>query len=120
LRSPINLIGKSVGQVFFGQVSQYYDSPKKIKSLFLRVNFILFFIGILISIILLVIKTIIFDYILGDEWGEAVHIFEVLTLLIAFQLSIGPLSEVLNIVNRQELRLIWDIVRVISLIVIFT
>lgn len=119
ISSPVQLIGKSVSQVFYGQISEYSETPKKIKKLFIKMSSILFGIGVLVTITFLLLRPLVFNYILGPEWTSAEPIFSILALLIAFEVSVAPLSEVLSVVNRQEMRLKWDILRLVALISVF-
>lgn len=109
---PINLLGGSVGQVFIGKAAQLSrESPKELRILFLRTTRRLFFIALLPCVLLFLIGPEFFSRVFGSTWSQAGQYARILAPMFLLQLCVVPLSQTLNIFERQDLQLIWDLGR---------
>ncbi|MHA1285168.1 MAG: oligosaccharide flippase family protein [Promethearchaeota archaeon] len=111
---PLNTIGKAISQVFLKESSILYRENKtrlvKVYKLILNK---LFFIGILPCLLLLVFGPKVFTLIFGKNWYVSGKIVQILSLMYLVQFISVPTSQLLTILERQEIQLIWDIIRLV-------
>ena len=110
---PLTLIGRSVSQVYLGEASRLRnENPEAMRRLFLRTALKLF---LYVGIPLLLGGSIapwIFGFVFGDQWRLSGWYIVVLLPMFLGQMVVTPLSQTLNILERQDLQLIWDATRI--------
>lgn len=111
---PLTLIGRSVSQVYLGEASRLHnENPAAMRRLFLRTASKLFlYVGIPLMIGGLIAPWI-FGFIFGEQWRISGWYIVALLPMFLGQMVVTPLSQTLNILERQDLQLIWDFFRIL-------
>lgn len=111
---PMGLVGQAVSQVYLGEASCLArQDPASIDTLFKKTASRLFLIGVLPITILAIGGPYLFPAIFGANWAEAGVYMRYLSLMFLVQFVVGPLSQTLNILERQDLQLYWDSARLL-------
>jgi len=79
----------------------------------MKTSLTLFFIGLIGIVLLTIISPNIFTMVFGEEWSQAGTYFRLLSPLFIIQFSVYPLSQTLNILEKQEIQLVWNAARTI-------
>ncbi|QQV10600.1 lipopolysaccharide biosynthesis protein [Acinetobacter johnsonii] len=117
---PISLIGASVSQVFYGEISNIgKGSEEKIKNLVIVVQKKLFLVGIPITLFIFFAGEFIFKIAFGNKWIEAGQYASILAPYLLLQLTSSPLVQVLNVYNAQLSFLAINVFRAIGLVSIY-
>jgi len=120
---PITLIGRSVSQVYLGEAASLrHTDPAAMCALFLRtVSRLFFFVGVPLVAGGLA-SPWVFGFVFGEPWRTSGWYVVALLPMFLGQIVVTPLSQTLNILERQDLQLVWDFSRVtvILLVVIVT
>nr|WP_246569993.1 oligosaccharide flippase family protein [Lentibacillus saliphilus] len=113
LGTPLNLIGTSVGNVFYTEASTLFHSePEKIKPLFLKTIKTLFLIMTPAMIFISIVSPWAIPIIFGNEWKQAGIFIPILASMYLFQFVTIPVASTLLILERQGLQLIREIIRI--------
>ncbi|MDZ7775663.1 MAG: oligosaccharide flippase family protein [Bacteroidales bacterium] len=121
INMPMTLIGQSVAQVYFGEISKYgKHNPKKIYKLSLSVMKKMFWVGLLPIGLLIALAPWLFEFVFGSEWVDAGFYARFLSILILTRFLSSPIANILNVFERQGLQLILNIVRVVLVLLVFT
>ncbi len=111
---PISLIGYSVSQVYLGEASRLRnENPEAMRQLFLRTATRLF---IFVGVPMMIgggIAPWAFGFIFGEQWRASGWFIIALLPMFLGQVVAMPLSQSLNILERQDLQLYWDAARVL-------
>jgi O-antigen/teichoic acid export membrane protein len=111
---PVVLIGQSVAQVYFGNAAKLYrEQPAALRGFFEKTARGLTMMAIAPTIVLLLAGRQIFGLVLGSSWVEAGHYAQALSVVMLGQLVVTPLSQTFNIVERQDLSMVWSAARLI-------
>jgi O-antigen/teichoic acid export membrane protein len=114
---PLSLIGASVGDVFYNRVAELSRSkPELALSLFLRVSGGLFAAGLIPLLLVSFAGDWLFAIVLGPSWELAGSIAAVLTPWVLMQFAVGPVSRVVQVYQGQELKLIYDLLGLASIV----
>ncbi len=114
VRLPMNLIGKSVSNVFFAEAaSMGRGNPKELKNLSDKLLKKLVMIGLFPLITLLLFGPFLFTLIFGDSWVEAGNFARILSVLIFSDFIFTPVSRVFEILEKQRETLGLNILRVL-------
>lgn len=117
---PISLIGASVSQVFYGEISNLgKGSEEKIKNLVIVVQKKLFLVGIPVTLFIFFAGEFIFKIAFGNKWIEAGQYASILAPYLLLQLTSSPLVQVLNVYNAQLSFLAINVFRAIGLVSIY-
>lgn len=109
---PMNLVGGAVAQVYFGEgAAALRTSPSTLYGLFFRASRQLAMFAIAPMLVLLVAGPWLFIFVFGREWVSAGHFARLLAPMVAVQLVASPLSQTLNVLERQTWQLGWDVFR---------
>ncbi len=116
---PISLIGYSVSQVYLGEASRLRnENPEAMRQLFLRTATRLF---IFVGVPMMIgggIAPWAFGFIFGEQWRASGWFIVALLPMFLGQVVAMPLSQSLNILERQDLQLYWDASRVALVVLI--
>lgn len=122
LGTPTDLIGKSIGQVFFRKASEIYNNKQDIYSFLKKTYINLFKVGLFIFIPALIISPFM-KYVLGTahDW-TATGYFMMLIIPLSFsKLLNNPVSSIFTILNEQKKITFYYIailiIRIISIVV---
>ncbi|MBC7221582.1 oligosaccharide flippase family protein [Candidatus Bipolaricaulota bacterium] len=112
--APLNIVVESVAQVYFGEAAGLLrNDPKAMRRLFLRLTGRLALIGGIPVVVICALAPHYFAFVFGSTWQMAGRYVQVLGPMFAMWFTIVPLSQTLNILERQDLQLLWDMARLI-------
>lgn len=118
--APMKLIGESYSAVYYKEAADALNiSKEKLQSLFLKQSRNLLLIGIIPVSILILLGSDGFSFIFGENWKESGLYAQLLSPMILLQFVVVPLSQTLNILERQDLQLLWDTARFVSIVILF-
>jgi O-antigen/teichoic acid export membrane protein len=117
LITPFSFISLSFTQVFFEKMSDIYNNNppefnkylRKAQDRLIIYLFVPFFLFVFLS-------RYIITFIFGMEWGEMYKYIFILSPMIFFNLTTSPYTYIFKIINKQEVALIINILRMILLI----
>lgn len=119
LAIPMNLIGNSISQVFFGEMTRLVKAESdSLKSLFYSTLIKLLFVGSLVILLGFLLKFSVVQ-LFGELWVGAGDYFMIMSFMYFSQLLAIPLSQVVNVFEKQRLQLVLDSVRLTLLIFVF-
>lgn len=102
----------SVAQVYFGEAARLpRDDPKVMRRLFLKLTGRLALTGGLPVALVCALAPWFFTIVFGPAWEMAGRYVQILGIMFAVRFAIVPLSHTLNILERQDLYLLWDSTR---------
>ena len=116
---PITLVAYSVSQVYFGEASRLRnEDPTAMRSLFLRVaSRLLLFVGAPMLLLGLTAPWV-FGFVFGEQWRLSGWYIVLLLPMFLGQIVVRPLSQSLNILERQDIQLYWDIARLLTIVLV--
>lgn len=106
---PMDLIGQSIYSVYIAEFSK--SDKTTIRKTFFRFFLFLFFLGSIPCLIIFFWGDVIFVVIFGREWFQAGNFAKVLSFAFLFRFAMSPLSQTLNLLEKQRVQLLWDILR---------
>ncbi|MEE4197206.1 MAG: oligosaccharide flippase family protein [Bacteroidales bacterium] len=109
LSMPLNVIGRSIGNVFYQQASSIKSEPDKLKKLAYKTFRSLILIGLLPLGILAGFGDIIFGFVFGENWIEAGKFAMVIAPWMILNFSSSPISRIITLKERQEWSLIINL-----------
>ena len=113
LRLPIALIGNSIGQVLFQRGAKAHHDGKlraTVEEAFKR----LIVFSMLPMLIVMLIGKPLFSTVFGAEWAEAGVYSQILSIWTLSIFIAAPLSNLTSILNRNEISVILNLVKVIT------
>ncbi len=102
LRLPIMLIGSSISQVFFNQVSNLRNKKAPIFPLVKKLTLILFVLSLVPFTIIFFFGEPLFIWVFGAEWQEAGKLSEIMTPWLFMNFIISPLSIIPIVLGKQR------------------
>lgn len=109
---PAGLVSASIGDVFHSHLSDAYRSdPCRIRQILWTVTKKLGTISALIYLPVALIAPFVFGTIFGQEWSETGLLVTILAPVSLLGMVVSPVSRLLFVVNRSELKLVIDGVR---------
>lgn len=112
IEAPMRLIGTSVAQVYLGEAAHLVrSSPSQFMELYFRAARRLVLVGALPILAVGMISPWGFELVFGADWREAGEYVQILAPYIAIRFVVYPLSQTLNILERQDIQLYWDVGR---------
>ncbi|MFT9850486.1 lipopolysaccharide biosynthesis protein [Aneurinibacillus sp. REN35] len=115
--APMTMVGQSVAQVFFGESARLArENPHALRKLYFKAaGKLLLFGGLPIGALALVAPWV-FELVFGAAWEEAGVYIQIMALGFIAQFVVVPLSQTLNMLERQGIQLAWDIFRFVIII----
>ncbi len=111
---PMVLFGQAVGQVFFGEFAKKKHEGRTVMLAFYRYTAMkLACYGVLPILALALWGPDVFEFVFGGVWRDAGTYTQVLVLMFFIQFVVVPLSQTLNILERQGLQFVWDALRLL-------
>lgn len=112
---PMKMIGQSYSQVYFKEAAEIVSEGNYgLNKLFNKQAKILFLIGLFPVTIFILLGTKGFEFIFGSEWRDSGLYVQILAPMLLVQFIVVPLSQTLNIIERQDIQLYWDVSRFLS------
>lgn len=120
INMPIDLIGQSVAQVYYAEISKYGRSnPKKIYRLSVSLIKKLFWVGLIPVGSLLAFGPWLFKLVFGPEWIDAGVYARFLSILILTRFISSPIANIFNLYEKQSLQLTLNVIRVVFVFLVF-
>jgi len=113
VRIPMNFLGRAIGQVFFQKGSLAHRTGD-LTHIFHQTIQMLTHIGLVPSLILTLAGRDLFIFILGERWAEAGVFVQILAPWAFIWFVSSPLSMIINIAQKQEKALLFNIIILIS------
>lgn len=115
IQLPSGFIGDGVADVFHSRLSEAHrTNPDAVRPLLLRVAIKLGLVSLLIYVPIAFASPLVFDKIFGAKWAQAGWLMTVLAPVGLIALVVNPLSRLFAVVNRPELKLAVDGVRLLA------
>ncbi len=120
LALPVSLIGQSISQVYFKEISKKYSlGGDHVFTYTKRMVIFLFGFSIPVFLILFLFGELLFSIFFGSDWVLAGEFSGILSLFVLTQLVAAPLMTAYIVFNQQKKTLGIHIFRLASIIVIF-
>lgn len=117
---PVQLIGNSVADVFYGEAANIgISNPKRLKALSLKLLKKLLMIGFFPFITLVFFGPVLFSFVFGSSWVMAGRYAQILSMLVYARLIFMPFSRIFSIFEKQKIALFLDILRVSLVVIVF-
>ena len=100
---PLKLLGDAASEVFLGEGSALEGSA--LHKFFLRTTILFLGLGVLGMLPVLIFAPTVFGILFGDEWVASGIFVQLLAPLYFARFVSHPISQVLNIINRQDLQI---------------
>jgi O-antigen/teichoic acid export membrane protein len=112
LGTPLYTLSGAIGQVFFGHGANLVRTApdelhRFVRRMSLSMGAIFIPLGAVAFVALPPLTTVVF----GDDWGDASGFIRVMVPMFVFQAIAAPTGHVLDILERQDLHLIRDLLR---------
>lgn len=113
--APASLIGQAVAQVYLGEAATLVRQAEAgVRPLFFRTVKMLLLVGAPPILLLMLLGPWAFSVVFGTEWVVSGQYVRLTALMFLAQFVVVPVSETLNILERQDLQLWWDIGRLFA------
>jgi len=117
---PMDLIGQSVAQVFYAEISKYgKNKPQKIYNLSVSITKKLFWVSLIPIAVLIVLGPWLFATIFGPEWQNAGLYSRYFSIIVLTRFISSPITNIFNVFEKQGLQLFLNILRVVIVTLIF-
>jgi O-antigen/teichoic acid export membrane protein len=111
---PMALVGQAVAKVYLGEISRLKrEDPTALRPLFRQTALRLFLLGAPLIVILVLGGPWIFAWVFGEGWRQSGVYLQILGAMFLAQFVVVPLSQTLNVLERQDLQLAWDAGRLV-------
>jgi O-antigen/teichoic acid export membrane protein len=107
---PMSIISNSMSNVFYQRASRDYIACRPIFSLIIKLYIRLFLLALPPSILLFTFAEQIFVAVFGESWSEAGRYLKYILPWLVINFTTSPSHHVLNVVNKQEIFLIYDLI----------
>jgi O-antigen/teichoic acid export membrane protein len=120
LALPIGLFGQSIGQAYYAEVAKIgKKNPKKILNITTSITKKLFLVSIPFVLILLLFGPLLFQFAFGEVWREAGLMASILSIYLLSQFLSNPITNALNVFEKQHYYLYINIIRFFLLSIVF-
>ncbi|MBP1915427.1 O-antigen/teichoic acid export membrane protein [Lederbergia galactosidilyticus] len=120
---PMKVIGSAITQVFLNEASLELKNSATARKTFISTFRKLLLIALPLYVFLFFIIEYLVVFAFGDNWRIAGEISRVLIVMLFFRFIVNPLSNVLNLYERQKIVLVWQfslvLLTVISVLISF-
>lgn len=110
---PMMLVGTAVSQVYLAEAVKQRRHAAALRRLYLRSSLRLLLIGLAPIALLALVGPALFAFVFGAEWLEAGRYARALAPMFLAQFVVVPLSQTLNVLERQDLQFGWDATRLL-------
>jgi len=112
---PLNMIAKSVGNVYRQKASQIYAEEGTCKEIFLSTLKNLFVISIIPFGLLYIFAPYLFALLFGEQWRISGEYTQILIISYWIQFIVHPLSNTLLIAGKQKIHLVIQIISFLTI-----
>lgn len=109
---PMALVGKAVADVFHSEFSHLIREGKGGgRELFDSVVYRMAIFSVPIAIVPQFISSQMYSYLLGEGWSGVKETVDCLAVASAAQLIVSPVAQAMNVIGKQRLLFLWDLLR---------
>jgi O-antigen/teichoic acid export membrane protein len=120
IRAPLTLIGQAVAQVYLGDAARLArEDPARLRSLHAVVSRYLFVVGVPVVALVAWLGPQGFTWAFGGAWTEAGEFVRAMAVLLLMRFVALPLSQTLIVLERLDLQLAWDALRLLVVLAVF-
>jgi O-antigen/teichoic acid export membrane protein len=120
LSLPVVLFGVSAGQAYYAEAARIgANNPREIYDLSKKVATKLFFVSLLPFAVLQIAAEPLFVLVFGKAWHQAGSFAAMLSVSLLAQFVVVPIVNVLSVLGRQGMFLMFNIMRTVSIVVLF-
>ena len=120
LGAPMRLLGKAVAQVFLSEAPRLAREDRRaMTDLFMRTTWRLLAVASVALVVVVLAGPAVFALVFGAAWAESGTFARFLALMYLAQLVVSPTSQTLIVLGRQDLLLLWEIGRVVAVLLVF-
>lgn len=120
LNLPLVLVGQAIAQVFLKKSAELRDeNPKELLRFFDKLVMRISLFSIIPFGVIAIISPYAFEFIFGEGWHVAGEFVSALCLGAFAQLVVGPVYNVLNVLGKQSLMLLADVIGFVLLVIVF-
>jgi O-antigen/teichoic acid export membrane protein len=117
---PFTLIGNSAAQVYMGEAADTLrNAPYALRPLFRTFALRLLLVGIVPATVVALVGPDLFRLVFGAEWEVAGVFARVLAIAFVVRFVASPLSQTLNLLERQGIQLVWEGGRLLAVAGVF-
>jgi len=120
LKSPFNIFGQAISQVFFQKAASIKKDIKKLSIVVESIFYFLITLSMFPALLLCILGNDFFSLFLGPNWSEAGIYAQIFSFSILVEFSSAPIGSLFNVLNKQREALFFNIllmlIRTISLI----
>jgi len=117
--APLNLIGNSIGQVYYKEAALEKINTGNNISILLATIKKLIIVSIPVFIILYIYIDEIIPFLFGRNWSIAGKYARILIPLFAVRFIVSPITVTLNVLEKQSLLFYWQFEYLFSVIIVF-
>lgn len=110
---PMTLLGTSASQVYTSTIAERARQGHGSKSLYLSTAARLLLVGLPIAGLVALLGPHLFAFVFSEDWVEAGVFARILAPMFLVQFVASPLSQTLNVLERQDVQLAWDAFRLV-------
>lgn len=120
LQKPLQVIGASLGQVYYQDISRKFANEQEIYTDTVKLIRILFAVGMSIYIPVIIFGPNLFAFFFGGNWEESGHIAQFMSFWLMLKLITSPISSIPNVTGHQRAFLLFTIVgNALPLLIVF-
>lgn len=109
---PLELVSLAVAQIYNSEVSRLVsDDPKAALRLALKVTLGMTALVAPYVVIVAFAAPPLFELVFGADWEGAGHFVRLMSLMFIFQISVSPIADTLEMLQRQDLYVAREVVR---------
>lgn len=114
LKAPVSLVGNATQQVYIGEASELARTdPGALLDLFDDTTLKLLLVGLVPALLAFLLGPRAFEFVFGEEWRTAGVYVRILSPMLLVRFVASPLSQTLNIVERQKILMVWEGLRLV-------
>lgn len=117
IAAPVTLVSFSVSQVFLGRAAHLARGASgSLHQLVRSTGRRLLLVGLVPGAVLLIAAPGLFAFVFGENWRTAGTLAQLLVPSFLLQFAVVPISQTLNVLEKQDLQLIWDALRLVAVV----
>src|SRR5699024_10694305 len=118
LSLPTQLIGKSVGDVFYPRIAEAFNNKENIVNLIKKATFALVAVGIIPFGLIVLFGHLLFSLVFGNDWSKAGEYARWLALWSFFGFINRPSVRSLAVLSAQRFQLIYTVFMLITRVIV--
>lgn len=113
---PMSLIGTSASHVYTSAIAEHARLGRSSAALYARTGLRLLLIGLPIAGLIALLGPSVFSFVFSTEWSQAGTYARILAPMFLIQFVASPLSQTINVLERQDIQFAWDAGRLILVV----